>query len=486
MASDTPTVDEVKEEIIEQEYGGDESEFDEDEFDELVEENKSKFGDFGEGSMAAWAAAMQNYDDVYIESAFSLPQDESSGGSGPEIGYLEIEDIHNGAVTDDEALVELEGYVMDTWAGKSNNDNLQQKFILQDETGTVTVGATGDSSIQNLLNYGIQSGDYVRIENANVWNWTPDDQDEPLFGVGLPPFADFTFPDPDFELDDLAADFVDDVKSIGDFVKVDGIITETDTNTYNGCAICKSGYDKDENRKCPKCGHTEQKEWKFTRVQLAHGSETVTTQFSPGTEFSVTDDPMFEPVEMYGTYEKGEDQDGEEYDQVDVTIYEMVNDEIEKEDSSLETGNISTSDDDSSDDDESVTDDTEDVSESEDESDDEDGEEVTLGDVMDEGTNGHNGDIESVDLDDEQLDVVDNLHDQADQFGEKLPSAHLVKLMEKKYGVSRDEKPEYVQDIFQYMYAEGLVEINGADDTNEDAKTLIENQAYDSMYVKAV
>lgn len=486
MSGNTPTVEEVKEEIIEQAYDGDESEFDEDEFDELVDDNKQKFGDFGEGSMAAWAAAMQNYDDVYIDSAFSLPQDEASGGSGPEIGYLDIEDIHNGAVDDDEALVEIEGYVMDTWAGKSNNDNIQLKFVLRDETGTITVGATGESSVQNLQSIGVQSGDYVHIENANVWNFEPEDADGPIYGVGLPPFAEFTFPDPDFDLNEVSQNFVEDVVSEGEFVSVDGIITEQDTNSYTGCALCKTSFDPEEKRKCPKCGHTETNEWKFTRVQIAHGSETVTTEFSPGTEFAVNGDPIFEPVEIYGTYEIGEDQDNEEYDKVDVSVFEMVNSEVEREDNPV---SVSMSDVESSDDEDSETEDVEDSEPEQeaesDESDDEDEEEVTLGDVVDEESNGHSEEIESVELDDEQKDTAEFLHQQADDFGEKLPSSHLVSLMERKYGVDPDSEGEYIQNIFQYLQAEGLVDVSVPDDSSTSPQAAIEDESWDSMYVKA-
>ena len=428
MSGNTPTVDEIEEKVKTKV-----SEFDSEGWQEKIEKNKSKFGKFGDEDFVAWATAYVDYG-VKIEADFALPGGGGNGGSGVS-GDIESYKLNNLESVDhaNDEQIELSGYVLDMWETTSSNDNIQVKFRLRDETDEVTVMATGDKNVENVNSANIESGDYIRLRGANVFH--PEDSD--YYGVTLPYWAEIDFPEPDFNLENTAKDFVNDIVNPGDFVHVSGIVTDSSFNDYEGCVECMKKYDPDEYRVCPNCGADKLITYRPGRIKITDGGTTSTVSFAPSDELNI-EDPLFSEVEAFGVYTENE-YDGTTYKEIDVVFCRLMG-----EDESIEV--------------------SEEIVEVEDEDEDEEEAEET-----DEVTVSSNGDTPE-----EVKDIQEKVLD----FGHEMPAMAGIRVLAKSYGIEDED-----EQVKMMVHLRDLETVSVKED--EDEGHTIEEKAWQDVMLEA-
>lgn len=327
MTEYNPTVEEVKDEVE-----GEVDDFDEDEWEAKLEEYEPKFGKFGDDDFVAWAVAYVEYG-VQIAADYSLPGGGSSGGSSSglpdDVESYKLENLDE-VDRDNDEQIEVAGYVMGMRDDVSSNNNPQKKLYLRDDTSEELVMGTGESIVEAIDATGIEVGDYVKFQGAQVFRGE-DDEGNPtdFYAVTLPPWTEISFPDPEYGLDTIAKDYVNDIVNEGDFVYVSGLVTDKQVNKYDGCGQCMKKWDPDENRVCPNCNAGEEEiiTYEPGSLKVTSGGTTATVSFSPSDEWPEPDDPdddlIFSEVEAYGEYSTRE-YDGTEYKEIEVTFTEIV------------------------------------------------------------------------------------------------------------------------------------------------------------------
>jgi hypothetical protein len=414
-----PTVEEVREHVEE-----DVSDFDEDEWEEKLDAGHDKFGKFGGDGFVAWAVAYKEYGVEIPEADYSIPG--GGGGGGGQSGSLDdnldvydIAEIEPGVIdVDNDEQFEVRGYLMsDPWEGQTSQNNPKMSLRLRDETGARTISAYGETNMENLQSADLGKGDWVRIRGATAFEF--DGDDERVVGVSLPYWAQFESDDPEFELNDVAKDFIEaTVVNPGDFVYLSGMITDTDFNEYEGCAECAKKWDPDESRVCPGCGNDTRKVYRPGRIQVTSGGDTETVSFSPFDDFTV-EDPLFEEIEVLGTYSE-EDYEGTTYKQVEVDMFKMLGD-VEEMDTGVDESESSSDDSEPSDDSEET----------------------------------------ESDLSDEAQSAKDKVID----FGHEMPAKSVIRILEKDHGIEDEDQQV---EILSELRDDPDVDVKEEDATIED------------------
>lgn len=420
--SENPDVQEVKEEVKRKT-----NDFDEDEWEAALEANESKFSRFGDEGFVAWATAYTDFG-VKIDSDYSLPGGGGSGGGSggsldDDMRTITSTEIDTVNFDDDEQFI-LRGYVLDTWTGKTRNDNDKMSFRLQDEDGGLTVSAYGDSNIENMESAGLKAGDYVVIKGATGFEWETDEGDK-RYGVSVPYWAEFEFPKPEFEMKDVAKDIRTDIVNPGDFVYMSGMVVDSNFNEYEGCVDCMKKYDPDETRVCPNCGADELVTYRPGRLSVMSGDNNVTVSFAPSDEVGV-DDPMFEECEVLGEWTE-DDYEGTTYKEIDVSLFTIVEDEVPVDDSS-DTSEVEEETEDEPEPEEPETEDTEEEdteAESEDEDEDDEAE----------------ADDDAEDADPEDFpEEVRSIEEKVVDFGYEMPANAGIRILSKTYGIEDEDE----------------------------------------------
>jgi len=381
----TPDPEEVRDEIEESE--GDISD---DTWEEMLDKYGEKFGDHGEDGFVAWAAAYVEFG-IKIDADYALPGGGSGGGSGvpDDVEWIPLADKES--VGEDEQ-VEVHGIVLGSWDGTTSKGKPKTTVRLMDESTVENLTAYGESSVKNLDAADLETGEYVHISGVQAFSFEPDDADEEIFKFSVTPWADFSFDNPEIEVEDISKDRFDDIVSVGDFVHVEGMVTDTSFNEYEGCANCMTKYDPDDVRVCPNCGGEEMKTYTPGRVSVTEGGETATLSFSPSDH--VPDGLEFgSEVRAFGEY-SSEEYDETEYKQVEVVFCEIT----EEMDSLLDM------------DDDTVDDKVEEV-------------EQTELDEVDEDTNG------------EVPEEIEEIEEKVLGFPSEMPAVSAVRVLEKEFGI---------------------------------------------------
>lgn len=328
MSKATLPADQIRDKIEEQE-----GDLDDEEWELILDDYEEKVGDHGDRDFVAWAAAYMEFG-IQIESDFSLPgggNDDNSDYGIPDDGvdHYDLADLDE-VDYEGEEQIEITGWVMSQRDDVSSNNNPQKKFTLRDETGSALVMGTGDSIIESIQSAGLETGDYVRFRGAQVFRGTDDDGNYTDFYAGtLPPWTEIETPEPKQSLRDAAKRFPVDMINEGDFVAVEGLVTDVNFNEYTGCAECMTKYDPDENRVCPKCGASEMQDYEPGSMQVTASGESVTVSFSPSDSWPTQE--IFEDVRVFGEWEIDE-YEGTEYEQIGVVFAETVEEVEEIED----------------------------------------------------------------------------------------------------------------------------------------------------------
>lgn len=319
-----PTAEEIRDKVSDQVR-----DFDEDQWEERMEKTREQFGKYAEGDDAFVARAVAHRDyAVKIDAPGSLPGGSggSSDGLQDNIDTYKIADLKEVDHEGDEQVT-IEGFVMDRWWDTSSNNNRQLKVRLRDDTGSTTVMATGDTNVENLSEAGIQKGDFIRLEGAEVFH--PEDSD--YYGVTTAYWVEVKFPSGDdaLELTDIAKDYQEDIINEGDLVVLGGLVHDEQVNEYEGCTECMTKYDPEEDegpRVCPSCGHNERKTYRPGRISVRTGDGSIQCSFPPSNP--VPKDVMFGEVSVTGTHET-EEYEGTEYEQVEVNFCEVMEEGVD-------------------------------------------------------------------------------------------------------------------------------------------------------------
>lgn len=323
MTTNTPSVTEIRSEL-EAEL----DDFDHEIFGLKLDEYKEKYEDYGGDGFAAWVCAAKEFD-VRIESDYDLStgapdtdtteNDDSDSFSGTD--RYTIEDIKNDEVGEQEDF-NLEGYVVSSWKSISSNDNEMRNMVLRDETGTIRVMVTGSKACSKFDRSGPSQGEYTQLKQATVW--VPDSNDAHYVMMGQ--YGSYASVVPEFDLEDIATPFDKNTTEEGDFVMIDGIVTDHSSNTYDGCEFCKSSKFEEGMNLCPNCEHTTRTTYSFDRVNVKADADPVSIMFPPGYTFQPPgDDAMFAQLTAYGewTVEEPEEEDGWESKHIEVDVHDF-------------------------------------------------------------------------------------------------------------------------------------------------------------------
>lgn len=286
-------------------------EIDDEEFEEQVQEYKERFGKHGDEGLAVFAVAKQEYGEK-IQSEFVVDDRGTPPGEQERYTIAEIVENGKGLYQTDENFI-VEGLVISKWFSQSEDGKPRWYIRIMDESGEqLRAMASGTDAVANFESSDVELGDFVRISSVTVLH---DDDRGSMLMIGQ--YVKYEHVEPTFELAEVIdTNVVTDPTKDGDVVFIEGIVADYDDTVYQGCENCSKGWDPEETNACPQCGSTSIGQLTFDTLKIrSEGMEPMEVLFPPDVQLDV-EDPPFETLRVYGTYNLTSDDSGSQTKQV--------------------------------------------------------------------------------------------------------------------------------------------------------------------------
>lgn len=138
---------------------------------------------------------------------------------------------------DDQRLFAVEGVVLGLRTDlETSKGNPKAKFTLVDPSGSAVVTAYAETAVGHVVNARLHDGDYIRIPSVGVYGGDAD------FGfwktLTVPAFQDLSIESVDKDPRAAFKDITQHAAMDGDWVRVEGIVTNLDDRHRTACASC--------------------------------------------------------------------------------------------------------------------------------------------------------------------------------------------------------------------------------------------------------